>query len=465
MIQSGAHPKKLIVALLAIVFLGFVVRVLTAHFIGTHLSDPGWFQSGSFAIFDRQAQNALDGKESFFWIPDSSRTDLIQYPPGNKLWIGFIYTVTGERSALSVQRVQLVVDSLSILLIVGIGVTAFSWNAGLIAGLLAALSPLLALYGVMPGADAITSWFVLASVLALMISCKRKSPGFAILAGSLLGLACWIRVNPLFLFGAWFLGLLLFLKAPIKKRLQLGAAASLATILVIAPVVVRNLVVFYPQVAPTGLNIGWNLLAGIGETERGAEFGAPCCDQQIIEQDRVAMGLSPDAPLGLVYPDGITRDRERGQRAIAIIKAHPIWYAGVMARRLVGHLKLAGKPVPSLGSTGINVTSQKTLPSNLQRFPFSSAVNALGMVQSVLRYLALPLILVGIWLGFRQSIEMSGVLIATVVYYLATLSVAHSEVRYALPMHGIFCVFAAVAVSKLGTKSIHRLRITAPTKE
>ncbi|HSE21573.1 MAG TPA: glycosyltransferase family 39 protein [Pyrinomonadaceae bacterium] len=449
MIQSVAHPRRLILALIAIVLLGFVVRVLTAHFIATHLNDPGWFQSGSFAIFDRQAQNALDGKESFFWISDSSRTDLIEYPPGNKFWIGFIYAVTGERSALSVQRFQLFADSLSILLIIGIGISAFSWNTGLIAGLLAALSPMLALYGVTPGADAVTSWFVLASVWALIVCCKRKSVGYAILAGVLLGLACWLRVNPLFLFGAWFLGLLLFLKAPLKKRLQLAAVASLASILIIAPVVVRNLIVFYPQVAPTGLGIGWNFLAGIGETERGAEFGAPCCDQLIIEQERAALGLPPDAPLGLVYPDGITRDRQRGQRAIAIIKAHPIWYAGVMARRIAGHLKLAGKPVPSMGSTGINVTSQKSLPSNLQRFPFSSAVNALGMVQSVLRYLALPLILVGIWFGFRQSIEMSGVLTATVVYYLATLSVAHSEVRYALPMHGIFCVFAAVAVFRV----------------
>jgi len=449
MIQSLAQPRMRIAVLVAIVFLGLLVRVLTAHFIATHFSDPGWFQSGSFAIFDKQAQNALDGKEAFFSIPDSSRTDLIQYPPGNKFWLGFIYKVTGERSVQSVQRVQLVVDSLSVLLIIGIGISAFSWSTGLIAGLLAALSPLLALYGVTPGADAITSWFVLASVWALVICCKRKSVGLAILAGSLLGLACWIRVNPLFLFGAWFLGLLFFLNAPVKKRVQLGLAASLATILVIAPVVVRNLVVFYPQVAPTGLNIGWNFLAGIGETERGAEFGAPCCDQQMIEQDRVAMGLPPDAPLGLVYPDGITRDRQRGQRALAIIKAHPVWYIGVMARRFMGHLKLAGKPVPSLGSTGVNVTSEKTLPLSLQKVPFSSMVNALGMVQSVLRYVLIPLLLIGIWLGFRQSVEISGVLITTVVYYLATLSVAHSEVRYALPMHGIFCVFAAIGISKL----------------
>ena len=79
--------------------------------------------------------------------------------------------------------------------------------------------------------------------------------------------------------------------------------------LVIAPVVVRNLIVFYPEVAPTGLGVGWNLWAGIGETERGAEFGAPCCDEQMIEQDRRALGLAADAQIGLFWPDGIRRHR------------------------------------------------------------------------------------------------------------------------------------------------------------
>jgi hypothetical protein len=66
--------------------------------------------------------------------------------------------------------------------------------------------------------------------------------------------------------------------------------------------------------------------------------------------------------------------------------------------------------------------------------------------------------LVGIWLGFRQSVEMSGVLTATVIYYLATLSVAHSEVRYALPMHAILCVFAAIGVSY----AAKRIKLTVP---
>jgi len=120
-------PWRRIAALTFIVLLALTVRVLTANFIRAHFNDPGWFQSGSFAVFDRQAQDVLDGRESFFWIPDSSRTDLIQYPPGGRLWMAFIYFITGERSAASVQWFQLVLDSLSVLLVFAIGMTAYGW--------------------------------------------------------------------------------------------------------------------------------------------------------------------------------------------------------------------------------------------------------------------------------------------------------------------------------------------------
>src|SRR5262249_14664091 len=162
----------------------------------------------------------------------------------------------------------------------------------------------------------------------------------------------WMRVNPLLLFVPWTIALFVLLPKVRRQRLALSFGIVLATLLVVSPIVIRNLVVFYPEVAPTGLNVGWNLLAGIGETERGPEFGAPCCDDQMIEQDRAAMHLSANAPLALTYPDGIRRDRERGRRALAIIKSHPVWFAGVMAKRTWGHLKFAGRPAPSVGSAG-----------------------------------------------------------------------------------------------------------------
>ena len=448
-----ASSKQRLFALLFILALSFTVRVLTANFVRAHLNDASWFQFGSYAVFDRQAQNVLDGKESFFWIPDSSRTDLIQYPPGFRLWMAMIYGITGNRSAVSVQWVQMVLDSLSVLLVLGIAAVAYRWSIGVVSGVLAALSPLLAMSGATPGADAPTSWLVLAAVLFLVLAAKRRSIYFALAAGVFLGLAAWVRVNPLLLFVPWAVALFVFVAATRRQRLAIGLAVVFATLLVISPVVSRNLVVFYPEVAPTGLNVGWNLLAGIGETERGAEFGAPCCDDKMIEQDRAAMNLPANAPLGLTYPDGIRRDRERGRRAIAIIKSHPIWFAGVMAKRTWGHLKFWGDPVPNVGSAGINVTSRKTLPSNWQGGIVGFAVNTLGAIQSVWRTLALPLMLVGVWLAFRHDKTATWLLLSTVLYYLATMAIGHSEIRYGLPMQAILIIFAGVTVSQTPTWS------------
>jgi len=117
-----------------ILALAIAVRSLTASFLRAHFDDPGWFQFGSYVVFDRQAQNILDHKEPMFWINDSSRTDQIIYPPGYPLWVAAIYGATGDRSPVAVQRVQLVLDSLAVLLLVGIGATAFRWSIGIAAG-------------------------------------------------------------------------------------------------------------------------------------------------------------------------------------------------------------------------------------------------------------------------------------------------------------------------------------------
>jgi len=448
--------SKHILALLFILSLAFSVRALTANFLRAHFDDPGWFQSGSYAVFDASAQDILDHKTPAFWIDDPSRTDRIVYPPGYPLWMAFIYAVTGDRSPVSLQRVQLVIDSLSVLLIVGIGATAFGWKTGLFAGVMAALSPLLALSGTTPNADAPASWLVLGAVWCLLLAARRQRIGFAIAAGGLLGLACWLRVNPLLLFVFWVGALMLFTKVGWRRQLVLSGALAFSTLLVISPVVIRNLVVFYPQVAPTGLGIGWNLWAGIGETQRGTEFGAPCCDEQVIEQDRRALGLAPDARLGLFFPDGIRRDRERGQKALAVIKSHPFWYAGVMAQRLWGHLKFAGRPAPNVGSAGFNVTSLKCLSPDHQGGPLAFGVTALGMIQSVVRYLALPLMLIGIAIALRRDRRTAGLILATVFYYLVTLAVGHSEIRYGLPMQALLFIFAGIAVCWLSTKVTRR---------
>jgi hypothetical protein len=227
---------------------------------------------------------------------------------------------------------------------------------------------------------------------------------------------------------------------------------------VIAPVVVRNLTAFRAFV-PTGLGAGTNLWEGIGETERGAnEFGAAANDSEVLEQERAELKAPTDQPFALYYPDGIRRDRARARKALAIIVRHPFWYAGTVVRRMVGVMKYAGEPSGIYGSAGVNVTSKKSLPPAWQGGALALVVNALGMLQSVLRYVLLPLMLAGLVLAFRLDWRTSALLMATVFYYLVVGSMIHTHIRYGLPMHALLTIFAALTLWRLKDSAARWLR-------
>jgi 4-amino-4-deoxy-L-arabinose transferase-like glycosyltransferase len=455
---NDKRVRRLAVCLLLIVGLSFAVRALTAHFLGERLNDAGWFQYGSYKIFDERAQGLLDGKESFFWVTDSTRTDLIQYPPAFPAWVAFIYNATGERSSYAVLKVHWVLDALfTPLLIVGIGRTAFGWRAGLAAGAMAALSPLLAFYGVTPSSDAPTTWFVLGAAWLLLVGAKRLSVGWALSAGLVLGVACWFRVNPLFMAFFWALALLVFVRASLRRRAALSLATLLGTLILVAPIPVRNAIIFHEFVL-TGLNVGSNFWEGLGETEYGRSLGFEFGDQLMVEQERREMGLPQDLPMTPVWPDGIRRDRERARKSLKVIMGRPFWYAGVMMTRMFWMLKMAGEPGVYYGIAGVNCTSRKCLPQQWQGGPAALAVNILGGLQSIYRWLAIVLMACGLWLGFRRNRQMTWLLLATVLYYLVPGTAAHTEIRYVLPMHGVLVVFAGLAVVELGRAAGRGLR-------
>lgn len=445
--RSRAAIRKILPVLLVLATL-LSVRVLTLMFMRAHLDDPAWFQTGSYGKFDRQARDILDGRQPIFLINDSTRTDLAQYPPAFPAAVAAIYGVTGERSAYVVQLVQWAIDLvLSFVLIVGITVTAFGWRAGIAAGFLAALSPLFAMYSAYPSADTPAMWFVLAGNWLLLLAARRNNLWLAVGAGALLGIACWIRVNPLYLAVGWA-AVMLIVKAPWRQRVLMSVAVVFATALVISPIVVRNYLTF-PDFTPTGGTIGVNLWEGLGETELGRQHGFLYGDDKMIEHERVKMGWPADKYFDSQWPDGIRRDKERTRESMAFIKQHPVWYAGVMGGRMWGMLKVAGDPVPYCGISGINVTSQKCLTPAWQGGVLAFGVNGLGMIQSVTRYLFLPLAAFGIYVAARKDMLATAVFLVTVLYYLVPGTAAHTEIRYVLPMHAMLTVFAAAAVDRL----------------
>jgi len=441
--------RKHLPAFFALLLIAISVRVLTLQFMRAHLNDPAWFQFGSYAKFDRQAQDILDGRQNLFWIDDGTRTDLVQYPPAFPALLALIYKVFGDRSAYTSQLVLWLIDLfLSLFLIAGIAATAFGPRAAIASSFLVALSPLFALYAAYPSADVPCTWFVLGGNWLLVIAFQRRNLWLALAAGVLLGIACWLRVNPLYLCVGWAVALFVLTSGSWALKFRLSGAVLAGTVLVIAPIMIRNYLVF-PDFTPTGGTIGVNLWEGLGETELGRSNGFLFGDDKMIQRERERMGVPADAPFAMQWPDGIRRDRERTRESLAFIRQHPIWYAGVMLGRMWGMLKVAGDPVPYTGTSGINVTSRKCLPPSWQGGIVAFGVNVLGMLQSVVRYLFLPLAAFGIYVAVRRDWRLTCLLLVTVLYYLVPGTSAHTEIRYVLPMHGILIVIAGAGVSEL----------------
>ena len=440
--------RRQLPTIFALLLIAISVRVLTLQFMRAHLNDPAWFQVGSYAKFDRQAQDILDGRQRLFWIDDASRTDLAQYPPAFPALVALIYKISGERSAYSAQLVLWLADLvLSLLLIGGIAYSAFGWRAAIASGFLVALSPLFAMYAAYPSADVPATWFVLGANWLLVLALQRRSIWLALAAGGLLGIACWFRVNPLYLGVGWAIALLVLNEGSRSLKLKMSGAVLLATLLVIAPIAIRNYLVF-PDFTPTGGTIGTNLWEGLGETELGRVHGFMLGDDKMLALERAKMGRPGDMQVDMHWPDGIRRDKERTRESIAFIKQHPIWYLGVMLGRMWGMLKVAGDPPVycGCGTSGINVTSQKCLPPHWQGGVVALGVNVLGMIQSAVRYLFLPLTAFGVVVAVRKDWRISCLLLVTVLYYLVPGTAAHTEIRYVLPMHGVLIVFAAAGV-------------------
>jgi 4-amino-4-deoxy-L-arabinose transferase-like glycosyltransferase len=379
---------------------------------------------------------------------DPTQTQAAVYPPGYPLWLALLYGISGSRSIYLVQVVQLILGSFSILLIVGIGSVAFNRRTGIWAGILAALSPLLAFYGSSPLADSPASWFVLAGIWMFITAAKRERVGWALGAGALIGASCWFRANALLLVFVLAPALIVFANAVWQRRVVLSAALIGGAVLIIAPIMVRNAIVFEAFI-PVGLGAGTNLWEGIGETSRAGEFGAVYGDDALLERERAELGLPTDEQVTLYYPNGIERDRERARKALEVIAANPLWYAGVMAGRMWGLLKYAGQDSGIYGSTGVNVTPQRSLPPSLSCLPIKAVVTGLGWLQSVLRYLILPLMIIGIWLTLRENRRMTLLILSPVFYYLVVGTALHTEVRYSLPMQATLYVFAGVAAAWL----------------
>ena len=317
-----------------IFLLAFGVRLLSWH--DTRL-EVGKVQTGVTADYKRVAELLREGGVASFLSSSSRLSDLntLSHPPGYSILMALIQSLFGE-SDTAIQFVQMTGDALAAVIILLIVAELLPFCVAAIAGILSALSPQFAWNSVLLLPDSLSVLPILLALYFLTRAIKNPRLVNFVIAGALIGVSCWLRANAMLL--TFFIAAAVPLLIKSERRWRYALAVVCGTFLIVLPLTIRNAIVFH-RLIPVSLGAGQTLLEGIADYDTQHRFDIPNTDVGIMKQEAEAF-QRPDYYGTLFNPDGVERERWRLARGFAVIRSHPFWFAGVMARRAATMLRL-----------------------------------------------------------------------------------------------------------------------------
>lgn len=283
------------------------------------------------------AQLLLKGDIAHFITGPAPPTDasILAYPPGYSILLAIVFRLFGD-SDTSMRIFQIICDAAAAVLLFLVAAELLPIKAAAIAGTLYALSPQLTYYSLLLLPDSLATLPILLALYFIIRAKKLNSLPAIMAAGVFVGLSCWLRSNALLL--APFLAVALLIVLERGRRWRYAAAFAGASMLIIAPITIRNWTVFHHFI-PLSLGAGITLVEGIGDYDKDAQFGLPATDLATVQAE-AERHQRPDYGKSLFGSDGIERERERTWRGLAVVRAHPVWFAGVVVQRAALMLKL-----------------------------------------------------------------------------------------------------------------------------
>jgi hypothetical protein len=260
--------------------------------------------------------------------------NILMYPPGYPMVMAAVFRVFGESDS-SLRGFQIICDAAAAVLLFFLVSEFLPWKVAIVAGLLAALSPQLAYYSLILIPDSLVTLPLLLALYFLVRALKHDSLRAVAAAGFFIGLSCWLRSNALLL--APLLALVLLLMLNRSRRWRYAAVLVGASFIVIAPITIRNVLVFHHFI-PLSLGTGQMLNVGITDYDREKRFGLPGTDLETVHREAVAYGR-PDYASSLFGGNGVQREQDRTARGLAVVRSHPVWFAGVVLRRSLSMMK------------------------------------------------------------------------------------------------------------------------------
>jgi hypothetical protein len=375
-----------------------------------------------------------NGFSSFFKASSTtSDPDLLGHPPGYSFLLAVIFRLAGE-SDVTVQLFQITCDSIAAAIIFFIASELLPFGVGILAGLMAAFAPQFSWNSILLLPDTLAVLPILFAVYLITRACKRPRLVTLCIAGSLVGISCWLRANALML--APFLALLISIAFPRGLRLKMALALIGGACITVGPLTIRNAVV-HGHFIPVSLGSGQTLLEGIADYDETRRFGVPDTDLELTRQEAATYNR-PDYALTLFGPDAVKRDSERLARGFSIIRDHPFWFFTVMVRRAGSMWRLERAPLMSSSNASGGWT-------------YTAALIIGGMQRLFITAVVLPLVVSGlILLALGGQVRALAILLTVPLYYFCIQSILHTEYRYVLAIHYFLFVIAAVAIYRIG---------------
>jgi len=339
--QSSGRPGRKLAICLSIFLLAFSVRLL--HWQNNRPNFGSVF-SVMVALHEANAALLLRGNFRTFLTGPAPPDDanILTYPPGYPIFEAATFELISKSDA-AVRLVQVGFDSGSAVLLFLLAANLFRNSVAIIAGILAALSPQLSYYSTLLLPDSPVTFPLILALYLLTRAMKAPRLVHFILIGFCIGTSCWLRSNALLL-ALFFAGAILIMFRS-RRGWWYSSAVVLTTITVIAPITIRNYVVFHHFI-PVSLGAGHMLTLGISDYDKARRFGLPDTDTETMRME-VGQYERPDYANSLYGGGGIEREQLRTAKALAVIRSHPFWFTGVIVRRAFSMMRLERVPILS----------------------------------------------------------------------------------------------------------------------
>jgi hypothetical protein len=328
--SASSRYKSILLASTLIFITSVGVRLL--HWQDNQLAfdQKNPFSTALVTGYEREAKRMLEqGGILYPREPiDSGDARMLVHPPGYSILAALFHKLSGDNYT-GLRPAQVICDSMAAVLVLLIAAELLPFTVALIGGALVAFSPHLAGYSLWLSADSLSVLPILLSVCLIIRAIKRPRLITIIGAGACVGLSCWLRSNALLL--AFFLAVVILLLFERRNRLRYSIAFVAAFLVVIAPITIRNMIVF-DSFIPLSLGAGITLIEGIADYDTEQRFGMPQYDKDVAVKDAEWHGR-PDYAGNIWSPDGVLRERARFARGLAVIRSNPGWFSGVMLRR------------------------------------------------------------------------------------------------------------------------------------